>query len=104
MGTKKVRLTRSIRLNGQHAEAGEIHELPLELADWLIAQSSAEALGVVARLVDRMQKGKQVMTEKLKEEPVKQQDSATRSNPKKIQQVSVVVIVPNNQKDRGQNE
>jgi hypothetical protein len=50
-GTRKIRLTRSIRLNG---EKGEIHELPLEMADWLIAQGSAEPLGVVARIVGWM--------------------------------------------------
>lgn len=52
--TKKVRLTRSILLEGQDAEAGTIHELPLELADWLISMGSAEPLGVVERVVDRM--------------------------------------------------
>ena len=52
--TKKVRLTRSVFLHGEHAEKGSVHRLPLELADWLIAQGSAEQLGVVERLVDRM--------------------------------------------------
>lgn len=54
LGTKKVRLLRSVRLNGEHAEQGSVHDLPLEEADWLIAQGSAEPLGVVARLLDRM--------------------------------------------------
>lgn len=52
--TKKIRLLRPVLLKGEHAEQCSVHELPLEEADWLIAQGSAEPLGVVARIIDRI--------------------------------------------------
>ncbi|MBZ5700260.1 MAG: hypothetical protein LAN84_00275 [Acidobacteriia bacterium] len=38
---KRLRLTRSIILAGEHAEAGEIHDVPRALAHRLIGEGSA---------------------------------------------------------------
>ncbi len=40
--TKKIRLTRSIILAGQHAEEGSVHEVGSSLAHRLIGEGSAE--------------------------------------------------------------
>jgi len=40
---KRVRLTRSLLLNGEHAEAGSIHEVSRAVAQLLIGAGSAEA-------------------------------------------------------------
>jgi hypothetical protein len=40
--TKKLRLTRSIILNKQHAEKGSVHEVPAALAQRLVGEGSAE--------------------------------------------------------------
>ena len=39
---KRVKLTRSIILNREHAEAGSVHEVPRPLAQRLIGEGSAE--------------------------------------------------------------
>jgi hypothetical protein len=40
--TKRIRLTRSILLaGGKQAEEGEVHEVELELANWLISMLAA---------------------------------------------------------------
>lgn len=40
--TKRLKLTRSIILNKQHAEKGSIHEVPVALAHRLVGEGSAE--------------------------------------------------------------
>lgn len=40
-GTRKLKLTRSIVLGGEHAEAGEVHEVGHALAQRLIGEGSA---------------------------------------------------------------
>jgi hypothetical protein len=40
-GMKRVRLIRSIVMNGDHAEAGEVHDVPNALAHRLIGEGSA---------------------------------------------------------------
>jgi len=42
---KKVKLLRSIILNGEHAEKGEVHELPANQAAHLVGDRSAEYVG-----------------------------------------------------------
>jgi hypothetical protein len=39
--TARVKLRRSIFLNGQHCEVGEIHDVPVELAEYLVSAESA---------------------------------------------------------------
>lgn len=41
-GMKRIRLTRSIVLSGEHEEAGSIHDVMLPLAHRLIGEGSAE--------------------------------------------------------------
>ncbi len=44
----KVRLLRAVLLDGRHAEAGEVHDIPdEELAEYLIACESAKPLGLL---------------------------------------------------------
>lgn len=40
---RRLRLTRSILLNGDHAEEGSIHDVPRALAQILIGEGSAES-------------------------------------------------------------
>jgi hypothetical protein len=40
-GTRRLRLTRSIMLSGEHADAGSIHDVPRTLAAHLIGEGSA---------------------------------------------------------------
>jgi hypothetical protein len=44
INTKRIRLTRSIFLGGEHAEEGSVHEVAKPLADDLILQGSAVPL------------------------------------------------------------
>jgi hypothetical protein len=41
-GMRRVRLTRSVVMNGDHAEAGEVHDVAKPLAARLIGEGSAE--------------------------------------------------------------
>jgi hypothetical protein len=52
--TKRIRLTRSIFLNGEHAEAGSVHDMSRALADDLIAQGSAVQVNFVSRFFSRI--------------------------------------------------
>ena len=52
--TKRIRLTRSIFLDGLHAEEGSIQNLAQPLADDLIAQGSAVQLNFFRRFFSRI--------------------------------------------------
>jgi hypothetical protein len=51
---KRVRLTRSLFLEGDHAEKGSIHDLSKPLADDLIRQGSALPLNFFPRFFARI--------------------------------------------------
>ena len=42
MDTKKVKITSPIRVDGQHAAVGDVHELPIHAAHELIGSGLAE--------------------------------------------------------------
>lgn len=52
--TKRIRLTRSLFLDGRHVEEGSIQDLAHPLADDLIAQGSAVRLNVFSRFLARI--------------------------------------------------
>jgi hypothetical protein len=51
---KRIRLTRSIILDGGHAEEGSIHDLAQPLADHLIAQGSAVQVNFFLQFFSRI--------------------------------------------------
>jgi hypothetical protein len=55
--TKKLRLTRALILNKQHADAGSVHEVPNALAARLVGSGSAEHVDPqdAATAVNRME-------------------------------------------------
>ena len=52
--TKRIRLTRSLFLDGHHAEEGSIRDLAQPLADDLIAQGSAVHLNLFSSFFARI--------------------------------------------------
>jgi hypothetical protein len=60
--TVRVRLKRSVLIDGEHCESGEIHELPADLAEYMVAAESATPCfwaglkGFVARRIERLKK------------------------------------------------
>lgn len=61
---KRLRITRSILLGGEHAEKGSIRDVESPLADDLIAQGSAVRLNFVSRFFARIRSFVDSRTEK----------------------------------------
>lgn len=54
LGAKRVRLTRSIVIDGEHVEKGKVLDLARGLADDLVMQDSAVQLRIFPRLFSRI--------------------------------------------------